>query len=319
MAVKEYGYVEKRSNLTREEFVKEYIAGNKPVVITDGLKGWKALSLWTPEYFDKLFGHWQVVAQGSSFSSLRNVRFSDFIHSLSKYESMKREDWEQEQQVPYLRYSDETETISDADGGEAPSFNKIAVKELKHDWSRPYFLPRSQYFRPWSIGSVDEEPGVKNLEDYPELGVYISPRGAVTAFHLDQNHDSAILCQAYGKKQGFMFSPDQREKWPSWLAPTGNRANRMKVAMDLLDGKLPDYGDMEPLQFELNPGEVMYIPDYWAHEVFTLSASISLTYNFIHASNLARWLRRYYIGKKLRQYQAKVGRITKRFTALVPS
>lgn len=315
MAVKEYGCVDKRSNLTREEFVKEYIAKNKPVVITDGLKGWKALSLWTPEYFDKLFGHWQVVVQGASFSSLNQVRFSDFIHSLSKYEHLEREGWDQEQQVPYLRYSDTTGATSTDDEAEAADFNRIAIRELKDDWLIPYFMPRSRYFSPLNFGPIDEAPG----DEYPELGVYLSPRGAVTAFHLDQGHDSAILCQTYGKKQGFMFSPDQKEKWSSWLSPTGDRANRMKVAIDLLDGKLPDYGDMEPLQFELNPGEVMYIPDYWAHEVFTLSASISLTYNFIHVSNLARWLRRYYIGKKLRQYQAKVGRITKRFTSLVPS
>src|SRR5579864_7952308 len=48
--------IEHRHNLSYEEFAKEYLYTNTPVVITDALQQWKAISRWTPEFFKKEFG-----------------------------------------------------------------------------------------------------------------------------------------------------------------------------------------------------------------------------------------------------------------------
>src|SRR5579872_95441 len=47
--------IEKVSNLSRSEFERKYLFANRPVVITDALKNWKALR-WTPEFFKHEFG-----------------------------------------------------------------------------------------------------------------------------------------------------------------------------------------------------------------------------------------------------------------------
>ena len=43
-------------NLSYEKFAREYLFANKPVVVTDALRSWKALTRWTPEFFKREFG-----------------------------------------------------------------------------------------------------------------------------------------------------------------------------------------------------------------------------------------------------------------------
>jgi len=43
--------IERRENLSNEEFMKEYVYANRPVIVTDALRQWKAVGRWTPEFF----------------------------------------------------------------------------------------------------------------------------------------------------------------------------------------------------------------------------------------------------------------------------
>jgi len=52
--------VERRSGLSPEEFFDRYYAANAPVVVTDTLRGWPALSRWSPSYFKDRFGHVEI-------------------------------------------------------------------------------------------------------------------------------------------------------------------------------------------------------------------------------------------------------------------
>jgi hypothetical protein len=48
--------VERRSNLSYEEFVRDYASVGKPVIITDAMKDWKAMSKWTTDFFRSEYG-----------------------------------------------------------------------------------------------------------------------------------------------------------------------------------------------------------------------------------------------------------------------
>ncbi|MEH2438440.1 MAG: cupin-like domain-containing protein [Nostoc sp.] len=48
--------IERRSNLSYEEFVKEYASIGKPVIITDVVKNWKASEKWTLDFFREKYG-----------------------------------------------------------------------------------------------------------------------------------------------------------------------------------------------------------------------------------------------------------------------
>src|SRR5262245_42502515 len=51
----EIGQIERRANLSYEEFSDRYLYPNKPVILTDAIKRWKAISRWTPEFFRSEF------------------------------------------------------------------------------------------------------------------------------------------------------------------------------------------------------------------------------------------------------------------------
>src|SRR5689334_18772156 len=48
--------IERRTNLSYEEFANEYLFPLKPVIVSDALRGWQALRRWTPEFFKREFG-----------------------------------------------------------------------------------------------------------------------------------------------------------------------------------------------------------------------------------------------------------------------
>ena len=48
--------IERRSNLSFDEFVKEYASIGKPVIITDVVKNWKASAKWNFNFFREKYG-----------------------------------------------------------------------------------------------------------------------------------------------------------------------------------------------------------------------------------------------------------------------
>lgn len=52
--------IERRSNLSREEFIENYLKPKKPVVFTDLVKDWPALDKWTFDWLRKNYGHIEV-------------------------------------------------------------------------------------------------------------------------------------------------------------------------------------------------------------------------------------------------------------------
>lgn len=63
-----YQPIERRSNLTAEEFRNEYLLKNKPVVFTDLTKDWAALHKWTADFFKEKYGQLQVPVFSSNYS-----------------------------------------------------------------------------------------------------------------------------------------------------------------------------------------------------------------------------------------------------------
>jgi hypothetical protein len=260
--MRSYRPVDRRSDLTEREFVRDYLSRNRPVVVTDALERWPARRMWTPAYFKQRFGHIPVTLQGEFFYTVGQTTLGEFLDELPVFERNPLDG----RVVPYLRYSD----------GAQGSFTEAALAELKDDWSRPYFLPSGPYIYPPVLSGSDP-----TRKRYPDFGIYISPRGASTVLHVDNARTNAVLCQLHGRKRAFLFSPDQESLLP-------NPAHRKPENLER--HPMPSFGRAEPLETTLEPGDAMFIPRAWFHEVYTLSASISLTYNFVHLSDARPWL-----------------------------
>lgn len=60
--------IERRANLSREEFFRVYEQGNKPVVVTDVVPQWPAYQKWSDEYLLAAFGQQRLEAGAASLS-----------------------------------------------------------------------------------------------------------------------------------------------------------------------------------------------------------------------------------------------------------
>ena len=56
--------VPRRDKLSHEEFVREYLLANRPVIVTDAIREWKALSRWSPEFLKAEYGSVETRVDG---------------------------------------------------------------------------------------------------------------------------------------------------------------------------------------------------------------------------------------------------------------
>jgi Cupin-like domain len=85
----DYGRVEKRSGVSKDEFIERYVRGCRPVVLTDLANDWPALHRWSPQDLKARFGHMDVEIQAERNSDphyeqnklnlRRTQRLSEFV------------------------------------------------------------------------------------------------------------------------------------------------------------------------------------------------------------------------------------------------
>jgi hypothetical protein len=263
---------------SRAEFRRRFLMANRPVVVTDGLVDSPSTTSWNLQYFKNRFGAIDVAVSGDFFSPLSVSTLAEFIDTAYRLEDVPADSVSADTTTPYLRLAHPTF------GG--VDFTTLFFDALQDEWQKPYFLPRNFYFSPFML--IGRAP---NRTRFPEWGLFISPRGGVTGIHIDRTNDNTILASTFGRKVGFLFEPsptvleflalEHRAREQGLL----NAIHRTSV---ILRGGQPEYSGLVAHYFELGPGEVLFIPKRWAHEVFTTSACVSLTYNFIHFSDLDR-------------------------------
>src|SRR5882757_7711080 len=68
--------IDKRTNLSHDEFINEYVNKSLPVVLTDAAKNWKAMGKLTPEFFKKNYPHITKTINGVTY------KMDDFIDNM---------------------------------------------------------------------------------------------------------------------------------------------------------------------------------------------------------------------------------------------
>ncbi len=83
--------IEKRSNLSREEFIENYLKPKRPVVFTDLAKDWPALNKWTFQWLRENHGDLEVPlydnnvhSSKSYYQAARTMRFGDYLSLIEK-------------------------------------------------------------------------------------------------------------------------------------------------------------------------------------------------------------------------------------------
>lgn len=257
--------IERRSNVSYQEFAKNYLYANKPVIITDVLRDWPALRRWSPEFFKQEFGNMKFTlnedlkgkagykANGNGTVEYTMDRFIDRVLSSTE-----------ENPAPYFR-------------------NQILYDlfpSLKQD-----IEPLPEYFKPnWLPDRYMVKYVGEVLNRGAALELYIGGKGgAFPVLHYDGAGAHAFLMQVYGQKEFIIYPPNQEK----FLYPSPEKENLSQVnSVDKPDlQKFPLFAKAEPTVFILQPGEMLFIPSHWWHTTKMLSPSISISANVVNQSN----------------------------------
>jgi hypothetical protein len=238
--------IERRLTLSREEFLERYYAPGRPVILVGEMADWPALSRWTPRYLRDAIGSKVIEFQGERS---KNDRFEIYK------EAHRRE-------MPFDQFID---LIGGNTGNDAyltaynSARNAQALSGLHGD-----------------LGFLDKFLSHDVLE--PHGMMWIGPAGTVTSLHHDLTDN--FIAQIVGRKR-LKLVP---------AADVGKLYNHQHVFSEIAD--LEDQA-LDPTRFPLlanariydvtlSPGEIIFIPLAWWHQVKSLDFSVTITYtNFL--------------------------------------
>ena len=107
----------------------------------------------------------------------------------------------------------------------------------------------------------------------------IGQKSNVTPTHYDEQQN--LFAQLHGTKRVIMFPPqDVACLYPLPVHNPCDRQSQVDLYNPDLD-RFPKFAQAQPLEARLNPGDVLYIPQYWWHHIENLSDEcISLNFWF---------------------------------------
>ena|ERR1700693_922125 len=254
-----YEPVERRSGLSVSEFRKEYL-NRKPVVVSDGIKDWKARSSWTFEGFRARFGENTILAACYENGS--------YQPALAK-------------KMPLAEYIDKI-LVNDFDS--YPYYLRdnyslfVEHKELWSEFSEPKYC-------------FDWFKLLPNFVLRPGPRIFIGPPGCVTNLHQDMWGTHFWMAHLAGRKRWILFPPDQSEfLYPYPRNSAGGPAKRGAVPYQVHPHKpdlerFPLFEKAKGLEITVQPGELIIVPSNWSHWVASLDPTISLTHNYMGPGN----------------------------------
>jgi histone arginine demethylase JMJD6 len=239
--------IDRRSSLTAREFAREYLDPLRPVIVTTALAAWPALHKWTPEYFRDRWGHLVVAVDG------RTMTLAELVGEVLASTA--------ERPAPYLRNQLLTAWPDEIRRDVEP------LPECTHpNWLESRLFP-------------SREPPIY-------LEAYIGGRGAgFPMLHYDGLHTHAYVMEVYGRKEFWVYPPDQT---PLLYPRPGTESNKSlvnDVERPDLD-RFPLFAKADATRFVLEPGETLFVPAGFWHTTRMLTPTISVS---INSANRANW------------------------------
>lgn len=237
--------IEKVRGLSRDDFLDHYYAASRPVIIEGALDGWPALERWTPDYLVEKVGAAPVELQSG-----RNGA-EDFEIWKDRHKS----------EMPFDKY---IAAITKAGFG-----NDLYMTAYNNASNRAALAP------------LDGDIGT--LDDYltPGAGMmWIGPAGTFTPLHFDLTNN--LIAQVVGAKHIVMAPPSETQR-------LYNHHHVFSAVRDLTDEaqlqRYPLARSAQTYEFDLEPGDALFVPIGWWHQVTALDFSVTLTYINFHWRN----------------------------------
>ncbi len=239
--------VERRSGLSGEDFREHYCGCGRPVIVTDAISDWPALSLWDEQYLKDRGQGCTIQMQGRRESN-------------PEYEQQKDR---------HRVECDFGEFITRVfQGGDSNDFymtasNSTANSEILTRLSGDFEAP---------------EPYADSSNSDGRMFLWIGPKGAFTPLHHDLTNN--FMAQVHGRKRVRLISSTN-------LPLVYNHSHCFsKLELDNVDlERHPLFRDVLTYEVILEPGELLFLPVGWWHDVLSLDVSITVTMTNIHGTN----------------------------------
>lgn len=236
------------ASLPYADFVREYVAMNRPVVVEQAAAGCAALSKWSPDYFKQQFGSMPVhVDRGEP------MPFDAFIDSVLA----SREDAPARYLHRLFIGPDLPELLGDLEPLNPYAFpRRLASPLMLRPWRRP-----DGYLK-LLIGGIG---------------------GRFPVLHFDGENAHATITELHGDKEFVLYSPDTSP----YMYPKPDMPNQSRIPdiQQVDPQRFPLFARAQQYHTVLHPGDMVFVPSRWWHSARVLSPSVSIGQNMIDASN----------------------------------
>jgi ribosomal protein L16 Arg81 hydroxylase len=228
--------IEQIERISTEDFWKGFVRPQKPVVIKAMMEDWPAMQKWSFEYLAGLSTDEKVLLEFGNVMQ-QQTEFKEIEFSDHVRRIMDKDNAEEDGQISYLSVFD---------------IFKI-LPELKKDVDFSLLSERT-------------------IKDF--IFGWIGPKGTVTGYHCDWADN--LLAQICGSKELRLVSSEQSHcMYPSRKFDIGSTLSRVET--DPLDkDRFPLFEQAREYHTELHPGEMLFTPRGWWHQVRSLVKSISV-------------------------------------------
>jgi len=244
--------VDRRSNLSRKELIKEYIEPSIPVILTDAADKWNAVGKFTPEFFKTNYGHLVKEVKGVKYNC------ADFVDRMMVSTP--------ENPSPYPFNLNVEEYFPELMKDMEPTILYSKSDRINHP-----LLPR---FMTYGTDVYEIFLG-GNGSSFPVL-------------HIDALflHNQATML--YGSKDFVLYTPDQiGYMYPSEKNPKYSSVDMLNPDYD----KYPLFRKAEPIIVTLKQGETILFPTGWWHTTLIHEPCISFGRVQLSAANWDKFIK----------------------------
>lgn len=235
-------------NIDAASFLNDFYARNRPLILTQAISDWPALQLWTPDYLKARIGD-RLVEYQTGRDSNENYELDKDRHARTG---------------PFDDFIDQIDGVSG---------NNLYLTAYNSRRNTEALAPLGQ-----DMGFLD---ALMQRGGQHEKGMmWIGPAGTYTPPHHDLTNN--LLIQLVGRKRVVLVAPNG----------TPRLYNDHHVFSSIHDlsavdtCRYPQAEGLAVVEIDLSPGEILFIPIGWWHQVLALDFSVSVTQtNFIWMNN----------------------------------
>jgi histone arginine demethylase JMJD6 len=251
--------IDHRTNLSKDEFINDYVKPSRPVVLTDVAKDWKAMNTLTPQWFKEHYSHINKNINGVDYN------MGDFIDTMLTSSA--------ENPAPYPYNFDVKKVFPELMEYFSPDIVYGKMDRINHPLMPKQLLQGTTVYEIFLGG---------NGSSFPYL-------------HYDALFMHTQITQVYGSKVFIMYPPEQTPSmYPYPDNPKFSQVNFHEPDYE----KFPLFRDARPIEFTLEEGETLLFPSGWWHTTRITEPCITLGRAQLNRYNWNNFIKDRYVNWK---------------------